>query len=75
MGDGIASIVRDIGTETRRRICKLPKSEQSIAWAAVASAITGAAVHDSLDPDKVISMVEATMNAMLTATLIDVAEE
>lgn len=69
--DGVANIVRDIGAETRRRIRMLPKTEQTIAWATVASAITAAGIHDSPDPDVVVSMVQSSISAMLASTMLE----
>lgn len=63
----IARIINDVGTEARRRINRLPEGERETAWACVAAAIVGAAVHDTGGSDRVLNIIEAAKGAMLVA--------
>lgn len=51
-----------IANEAWSRIKKLPKKEQSRAWACVAAAITAAGIRASEEPEWVIATVQATLH-------------
>lgn len=63
----VANIIRDIGAETHRRIKELPEKDRSFAWACVSSAILGAAVNSSDEPEKVMEMAGYTLKAMIAS--------
>lgn len=51
-----------IANEALSHIRRLPKKEQSRAWACVAAAITAAGIRTSEEPEWVIATVQATLH-------------
>lgn len=69
--EALARLVREIGTETRRRINELPKKDREKAWGFVASAIVASAIHDTDASPAVIGVVHAAIAAMIVSIRMD----
>lgn len=63
----IAEVIEAMGKLARTRIRRLPAHTQDLAWASVAAAIVGAAIHDSSDASRVVSMVSAIFVSMVSS--------
>lgn len=60
----VSPVIREMGTIVRQRIRALPVKHQALAWASIAAAITAAGIHDSEEPQMVISLVQAAIEGM-----------
>jgi hypothetical protein len=65
----VQAVIRDIGMATRKRINELPEEDRDNAWAFVASAIYGAALHDSTDPRRTLDLMSAVTAGMVPTLL------
>lgn len=61
----VSEVIEAVGKLARRRIRGLPKHTQDLAWTTVAAAIVGAAINDSSEPYKVVSMVFSVFVALV----------
>jgi len=66
----LCAMISEIGALTRQRIRELPEGEdRDIAWAAVACAIVGAALHEG-DRRKVMQLVTAVASGMAASEIL-----
>lgn len=70
----VSEVIEAVGRLARQQIGDLPDHVQDLAWMAVASAIVGAAIHDSTEPWKVVDMVSAVFVAMISVEDFEKAE-
>lgn len=62
--ESVCAIIHEFGTLARELVRTLPVQKQSLAWAGIAAAVTAAGIHDSDDPDLIIGLVQASIDAM-----------